>query len=170
MSKLYELDQTIYELLENGFNGDCIDKETGEVMEDKAVEIFEQSIEDRKVKIESIALYIKNLAAEAEAIKAEELSLQERRKSKEGKISRLKDYLVNSMNMAGEKKFETAKTCLSFLSSVGVVITNEIAVPEIYKKVVAEIKIDKTAIKKALKSGETVDGAYLETRQNIQTK
>jgi hypothetical protein len=44
-------------------------------------------------KAESVAQYIKELNAEAEAIKAEEKKLSARRKAKENAAIRMKDYL-----------------------------------------------------------------------------
>ena len=66
--KLYEIDNAILE---------CIDMETGEVIDAEKLDAL--NIE-RDAKIENVVLWIKDLKAEAEAIKAEKLTLAERQK------------------------------------------------------------------------------------------
>lgn len=66
MASLYEINQEIL---------NCVDMETGEIIDmDKLGEL--QLAFD--VKVENIALWIKNLLSDAEAIKAEKLKLAER--------------------------------------------------------------------------------------------
>ena len=60
-------------------------------------------------KAENIAVFIKTLNAEAEAIKNEKQKLEARMKAKENKAKWLKNYLLNAMNAIGSKKIETAK-------------------------------------------------------------
>lgn len=167
---LYEIDSKIRELLENGFNEECIDLETGEILEDKAEALLAQYEVDRSVKIENTALYIKNLNAEAEAIKAEENALAARRKAKEKKANYLKVYLTNTLIGAEESKFESAKVALSFRKSTSVVITDENALTDDYKKRVEKWDADKAKIKADLQNGVAVPGAVLETKQNLQIK
>ena len=167
MSTLYQINQDILELLENGYNLACIDLETGEINEEKAQEYLEALEIERAVKIENIALYIKNLESDAAEIKAEEKNLKARREAKEKKAQRLRDYLASCLN---NTKFETAKVLLSFRSSKVVVIDNLEELDKTYIKEKVEYSADKTAIKKALDSGEIVIGARLEEKQNLQIK
>ena len=67
------------------------DPETGEITE----EVFDQELlEGLKIqlaeKVDNVACWVKNLAAEAEAMRAEEAKLARRRKSVERKIESLK--------------------------------------------------------------------------------
>lgn len=170
MSSLYELNSGIIELLENGFNLACVDLETGEIDEKKAAEYLEALQIERSEKVENIALYIKNLESDSEKIKAEEKSLKARREAKERKAERLREYLKSSMLALKEPKFETARVALSFRSSKSVVIDD---IEKLDKKYITE-KVsyapDKTAIKKAIDSGETVTGARIEENKNLQIK
>ncbi len=170
MSSLYIIDNEIRELLENGFNMACIDAETGEIDEKKAAEYLETLQLERGVKIENIALYIKNLESDAAQIKEEEKSLKTRRESKERKAARLKDYLSTSLIAGNQNKFETARVALSFRASKTVVIDDIEKLDKSYIKEKIEYAADKTAIKKALDAGESVAGAHIEERQNIQIK
>lgn len=167
---LYDIDRKIAELLENGYNEECIDAETGEFLEGKVEELLAQYECDRAVKIENIALYIKNLNAEAEAIKQEEKKLADRRKAKENKIARLEEYLTNSLISNDETKFESSRCSLSFRKSVKVIIADEKSLPVGYLKEKIEYTADKTRIKKDLQNGIEIMGARLEEKQNLQIK
>jgi hypothetical protein len=167
MSSLYQLDSSILELLENGFNMACVDLETGEIDTEKAQAYLEALQIERAVKIENIALFIKNLESDAAEIKAEEKNLKARREAKEKKAERLRNYLTNSLNGS---KFETARVALAFRSSKQVVIDNMEMLNKAYIKEEIKYSADKTAIKKALDNGETVTGAHIEEKQNLQIK
>ena len=91
---LYEIDRQIQELIENS-----VDPETGELTLDPAA--LDALQMEREAKIENLACYVKNLTADAKAIKAEEQALSERRKAAENKAERLKRYLSDALE--GEK-------------------------------------------------------------------
>ncbi len=172
---LYEINAEMAVLLEQGFDTDCIDIETGEILTDKATEKLNTLMLTEAEKIENTALYIKNLSAEVEALKAEEKSLASRRKTKENKAEWLKSYLAGYLDETKRDKFETAKCALSFRKSEAVEIIDEAVLREYAQKVGAYLKfkepdIDKTAIKNAIKSGETIAGVELIERKNLQVK
>ena len=156
------------ELLENGFNAECVDLETGEIDQEKANSLLEGLQEAWDTKVENIGLFIKNIEAEAKAIKEEEKNLADRRKALENKSESLKAYLQYSLEAHDKEKFETAKIKMSFRASQQVVILDETKVPEQYLKVKTEI--DKTAIKTALKEGATFDYATIVDKKNLQIK
>ncbi len=167
---LYEIESSIYELLENGFNAACVDPETGEIDVGKAAAYLEALQLERGVKIENIAIYIKTLDAEAAAILEEEKRLEARRKAKEKKAERLKEYLKASMLAFGDKKFETPRVALSFRTSKQVIVTDIEKLDKAFVKEKIEYAADKTAIKKAIDGGATVEGAYVEEKQNLNIK
>lgn len=159
--KLYEIKNDLREVLDLVSN-----EESGELYTD-TLESLQLEFED---KAEGVALYIKELNAEAEAIKAEENVLSERRKAKENKAEKLKQYLSNNMMEVGVKKIDTSKVALSFRKSTAVSITNEKDIPEAYTEIVKTAKIDKKAIGDAIKSGQVVPGAELVENMNLQIK
>ena len=163
MSSLYELDQAVLTVLDGGL---VFDEETGEIYWDE--DNFAQLEMERNAKLESVALFIKGLEAEASAIRTEERSLAERRSIKEKKVERLRDYLTRSMETFGDKKLETPRVALSFRRSEQVDVFDESMLPNRFCK--TKTTPDKAAIKKAIKDGETVDGAILVERQNLQIK
>jgi hypothetical protein len=164
MASLYEIEQSMLE---------CLDLETGEVIDTEMLDALRM---ERTAKLESVALWIKNLESDVEAYKAEMESFAARRKAAEHKIESLKDYLSNAL---GGEKFSTAKCAVSFRRSEKVEILNEDHFRSWAVKnhrpdllTIAEPKISLTAVKNALKDGELLygSGAELVQRNNIQIK
>lgn len=142
----------------------CVDLETGEITDfDK----FEALQIERSEKIENIALWVKNLTSEAEALKAEEKAFAERRKSAENKADSLKRYLAQQLK---GQKFATTRTSVSFRKSSSVEVLDIDKLPTEYRKEVHTFVADKTEISKALKAGQEVDGAVLVQSINLQIK
>ena len=169
MNTLYELDAKIAELLDTGFEMSCIDAETGEIDETQLAAYLEQLQLDRKTKIDNIAVYVKNLEAEAVAIRAEEKKLKERREAKERKAERLKNYIKTSMLLQGETKFESARVSMALRNSKAVVV-DESKLESVYFTSKIVQSVDKKAIKAALEAGILVEGAMLEECKNLQIK
>ena len=142
--KLYEINEAILS---------CVDPETGEADAEKLDELMLM----REEKLENLALWVKDLKAEADAIKAEEKALAERRQAKERKAESIKAYLEKEL--AGQK-FETSRAVCSFRKSQKVEITDLDKIPDDYLRYSAPIA-DKTAIKAAIKDGLKIEGAEL---------
>ena len=154
MATLYEINQEIL---------NCVDMETGEIIDmDKLGEL--QLAFD--VKVENIALWIKNLLSDAEAIKAEKNRLAERQKSCENKAKSLKEYLNTYLD---GQKFKTPRVSISYRKSDVVEVTDITKVKAEYLKPV-ELEVDKTKIKKALKEGAKLEGVILVQNQNMQIR
>lgn len=151
---LYEIDQEIM---------NCVDMETGEIID--SVRLGELQM-DRDTKIENIACWIKNLKADAEALKTEKDALANRQKAAENKIESLKKYL--SDYLAGQK-FSTPKVAISFRKTSSVNVTDISQLPNKFLKF-ADPTPDKTAIKNAIKAGTTVTGAEIVEGQSISIK
>lgn len=155
MASLYSIDQEILS---------CIDIETGEVID---VEALNSLMMQREQKIESVALWIKNLQADAIAFKAEKDAFSEREKSAKNKIESLKKWLLFALE---GQKFSTTKCAVSFRRSEQVEILDLEAVPKELVTETVEIKPDKMAIKALLKDGQTVNGCQLVENYNTQIK
>ena len=159
---LYQINEAIYSL---------VDPETGEILDYEAFEALQM---EKDQKLENVALWYKNLVAEAEAIKAEKNILADREKKCKEKAESLKKYLAQAL--AGTK-FKTARVECSFRTSTKVEIKDEAAFIKAmeesqhfeYLKFKAP-EINKTAITDAIKSGLTVEGAELVKNQNIQIR
>ena len=141
----------------------CIDMETGEIID---IDKLDQLQMDRDKKIENIALWIKNLLSDAEALKAQKQTFADRQKAAENKAESLKKYL--SAYLDGQK-FSTEKVAISFRKTSSVNITDFSKVPESFLKY-AEPTVDKTGIKNAIKLGENVPGAEIIEGNSISIK
>lgn len=155
---LFEIDKAI---LDFDFE---IDEETGEILNAQDLDELKMARED---KIEGVGLWIKNLTAEAEAVKNEKNAMAERQKRLEKKVESLKGYLTYALQ--GEK-FSTPKVAMSFRKSESVSIPDDAAIADEYCNISVVKKPDKTMIKKALKEGKDIFGASLITKQNLQIK
>lgn len=162
MATLYEINSQIME---------CIDTETGEILDVERLNALQM---ERTQKIENVALYIKELKADAEAIKAEAKALTERAKQKEATADRLKQWLTDILDGSA---FETAKVKLSFRKSQKINISDEYELLSFleahgfndcikYK----QPEISKTELTKLLKEGQEIPFAVLEASQNLQIK
>ena len=159
---LYMIDEQIYAL---------IDPETGEIKNEEAFEALQM---ERGQKIENIALWLKNLQSEAEAIGREEDALHERRMQRVFKADRLKRLLEYGV---GGQKFSTPKVDISFRKSTSVQIEDEETLilwcenegrDDLLKYEAPKPR--KSEIAKALKDGAEIPFAKLVENQNIQIK
>lgn len=153
MSNLFDYDKAIDKCMDE--EGNVIDAELKAYLE-----------EYRDEAIEGIAMGIKEAKAEAEAIKAEEKALAQRRKVRENKANGLTKYL--SDYLAG-RKFSTPKVAISYRKSEVVEIADLNAVPDEFLAPQPP-KVDKVGLKKAIKGGAVIDGVTIAEKQNIQIK
>ena len=158
---LYEIEQAIL---------DCLDLETGEVLDAEKLDALQM---ERTAKLEGVVLWIKNLLADVEAYENEIVTFVARKKAAENKIESLKNYLAYALN--GEK-FSTSKCVVSYRKSQIADIKDEAAFkawaianhPDMLT--IQEPRINKNEVKRCLKDGESIPGAALVERQNIQIK
>ena len=163
MANLFEINKAMMDAWDA-----AIDPETGELDAD-ALAAFEALQMERDEKVENIGCWIKNLASDAEALKAEAKAMTERAKRAERKADSLKRYLEAALH--GEK-FSSTRCAISWRHSTSVEV-DEAEVPELPEQYVRRkvtVEADKTAIKDALKAGEVIEGCRLIEKQSIQIK
>lgn len=160
--KLYEIDEKIMEAFDR-----AIDADTGEILDAQAFAELDSLQIMRGEKIEGVLLWIKNLSAEAEALKAEKQAFESRQRQAANKAESLKRYISGVLN--GEK-FKTAKVSVTWRKSEAAGYTGDVfELPEdcrTYK----DPTVNKTELKKRLKAGEVIPGAELVVRNNIRIK
>lgn len=167
--KLYEISEMYHDFMfayENGEIPEEAFKDTLDAIEGTFLD-----------KVDNVACMIKSYEAEAAAIKEEEVKLAERRKRKQAQADGLKSYLSSHMLAMGVMNAESPRARLSFRRSEAVEIVNE---PEcaVYLQQIGRDdfltyqapKINKTALKAAIKNGEEFIGVQLVERQNLQLK
>jgi hypothetical protein len=165
---LYELTKDYMDLLF------AIDNE--EIPEEAITDTLEAITASIEEKADNIACMLKGLEAEAQAIRAEELRLAERRKAKERAYEKIKAYLSEELLKANITAVDTARNKITFRKSESVHISNEdafIAWAILNRDDLisyGKATPNRTAIKKALNGGAVIDGAELRVNQNIQLK
>lgn len=155
MASLYEINQRILE---------CVDPETGELIDPENLEAL---VMEKELKIENVALWIKNLQSDALAYKAEKEAFAEREKKATAKVESLKGWLA--MALAGQK-FSTARCAVSFRKSEKVEVDDVDSLPAELKTQKVTFDPDKKAIKALLKEGKEVSGCRLVESLNTQIK
>ena len=167
--KLYELSKDYESLMLAIENGDIPEEALADTLESIEVMLDE--------KADNIACWIKQLTAEAEAIKAEEDKLKARRTAKLNRAERLTAYLADCLTNAGRTNIETARNVISFRKTPPkVVFDNESAFIECARVNADNFlnngkpTVNKTAIKAAIDSGTKIEGVRVESSQNISIK
>lgn len=163
--RLYEIDEQLAAAIEAAF-----DPETGEILDEDAFGRMNELEMERETKLEGVALWVKDLLAEADAVKAEKDKLAKRERQLKDKADHLKAWLAYGLQ--GEK-LKTPRVVVSWRSSEAVEYDpDKIDVdkmdPDFLK--LPPVELNKAAIKAALKEGREVPGFWLEKRQNIQIK
>lgn len=137
---------------------DCVDYETGEV----DIERLSALEEKKETKIKNIGLWIKNLKAEATALKDEKAKFDARIKSKNSKIESLTKYLEACLN--GEK-YEDEQLVITYRKSTKLELADGF---DDERFTTYTPNYNKRAITKAIKDGEEIKGAMLLQYQNMQ--
>lgn len=165
-------DLTLYQLT-NGFMQVYDAAENGEITEELAKEIQAELQTALTNKSTNIIAYYQNKQALINGIDEEIKRLQDFKKSEKSKLDNYKEYVKNNMELLGIEKIETPVGKLTIAKSpISVEIINEDEIPNEYKTIVTEIKVDKNKIKDNFKStGEIVAGVKIITNNtNLRVK
>ena len=163
MRALYEIDQEILA---------CIDDETGQILDTEKLDGLQM---ERERKLEGVALWVKDLKAEADAVKAEADKLTARKKALDNKIEGLKNWLLFALG--GEKLktprcnvYQTHSQKLNVPDEPGLIsFLQTLNEPEKFLRF-KEPELKKDDIKKALKDDYEIPGAYLEETESVVIK
>lgn len=160
---LYELTGKMLELQDMLDSGEYDEETLNDTLES-----VEAVIED---KADGYAKIIANLTASTEAITIEIKRLNDRMKSYDKAIQRLRDNLKESMIVTGKTKFKTDLFSFSVAANPPkLVIDDQEDIPIDYQIVKKEILVDKAALKEALKSGKLIMGCHLEQGTSLRIK
>ena len=163
MRPIYEIDQDIL---------DCVDMETGEILDAEKLTALQM---ERERKLEGVALWVKDLSAEAAAVKEEADKLTARKRALDNKITAIKSWLLIALD--GEK-LKTPRCNVYLTHSQRVAVADEeklisflktLEEPERFLKF-REPELRKDEIKKALKEDFEIPGAALETTESVVIK
>ena len=163
MRALYEIDNEIL---------DCVDMETGEILDTAKLDALQM---EREKKLEGVALWVKYLKAEADAVKAEADKLTARKKALDNKIDSIKTWLATALD--GEK-LKTARCNVYQTHSQRLAVADEGKLIEFFQETndpekflrFRDPELRKDEIKKALKDGLVIPGAALEETESVVIK
>ena len=131
---------------------------------DDARRAFNDSASRMSEKLDNIADFILDMEGSAQAAADEMDRLAKRMKSFQSAENRMREYVLRIMEMRGVETVQCSTVTLRRKENpVTVEITNPEMIPDKLKRVppAPPPQPDKTAIKEAIKSGETVPGARL---------
>lgn len=120
---------------------------------------------------QAVAAYALNLSAEIEALKAHEKRVAAKRKTLEAREAWFREYLKTNMERCGISEIKAIDG--TFTAKLGkgrpsVVIDDEKLIPDDSEFVRWTRSVDKTAIAAAIKNGQEVPGAHVETRPSLR--
>lgn len=151
---LYQITSSIPALMEND-----------EITEDIKEQIKQELNQLLENKSKNIIGYIRNTDLTIEAMKQEEKRIADIRKSLERKQESFKTYVKECMDNNNIQKVETEIGTISLAKSpISVEIIDEEQVPNEFKNIVTEVKIDKKKIADNFKAtGEVPTGTKINT-------
>ena len=137
----------------------------GEITEEieNALIINENQLQSKSIAYLSV---IKNKENFNSLVDEEIKRLQAIKKTNTNLVNRLKDNLLNAVNLFGDFQVGTNKFGIRKSSTLEVEDTNSL--PEKYKVIKVSETADKMALKSALKNGEEIKGVYLQEHKNLK--
>ena len=141
------------------------DEETGEVDVDIAAALanVQGTFEEKAIATATVSRMLGNTVEEV----SKEIDRLKRLKAHlEREDGRVREYLKRAMEMTGTEKVQGISASISFRKSEQTVIDNEGELPEEYITEKTTYTPNKTAIKAAIKAGNDVPGAHIETVMN----
>lgn len=162
---LYTL-STELELLQVELLNEDNTEEQIKLIEERIIELLDK----QENKYENILKLRANKLAQDKMLDDEIERLQKKRKPIKSTISRLENYLDESLKMNGISDLEVWTFSLSYRRSESVEITDEALLPTEFVKIKETKTPDKIAIKKAIGAGQPVTGATIKENFNLQIK
>ena len=160
MISLYKINENMLSLLS------VIEANEGELT-DEVLEQLEINNEELQTKSESYLAVIKNREALNTQIDDELKRLQAMKKANNNLVLRLKNSLLNAVNIFGE--FEVGLIKFGIRKSTTVEVTGIVNdLPKEYKTVKVTEQPNKAEIKKSLQRGEQIEGCALITNYNLK--
>ena len=154
MANLYEINAAIL---------DCVDLETGEIIDIEQLQALQI---EREQKIEDVALWYKNLLSDAAQYAAEEAAFKKKKLVAQAKAERLKAYLQDALQGG---KYKSTRVSISYRTTPRVVVDDVLNLPPRFVRFAAP-EPNKTEIAAAIKAGEIVNGAHMESSESMIIK
>jgi len=146
-----------------------------EIGDDEKQSMIADTLSDIKdcfeIKALNVGSFIANLKLESIAVKTAEQRMTQRRRSLEHQVEWLTDYLFVQLQKMDLKKLSNEQLRLSIRNNPAkVIIKNEDEIPDQFKESITTTKVLKAQIACAIKSGESIEGVYLEGSQRLDIR
>lgn len=160
MTTLYELDSNYRRVL------DLIGEVDDPKLLDDTLEAIQGGIEDKGA---NYAVVIKETNSTLDKYDAEIKRLQKERKQVAKNQEHMKQFLLNSMNLAGIKRIKTIRGSVRIQKSQAkMIVDDESKVPDKYFTIHEVHDLNHPKLKDALKQGEKITGAHLEQGESLR--
>lgn len=137
---------------------------------EEAMRMVDQIEGDLNTKCLNIASWVRNLEAEAKAIKEAQDAMDKRRKAATAKAERLRNYLHHGLKLAGVEKIPFPHFVISVKQCPeSVQIAPGALIPNQYLRY-TDPEPNKVAIKEALKAGTEIPGCSLARSEKLEIK
>lgn len=160
--------QSLYNITEDQRLINAMLEETGGELTPEIEEAMMITEENFISKAEAYGATISEYDAQAEACAQEIKRLQAFKKTCENVSKRMKERISDAMMTFDKDKVTAGTFRFSFRKSTAVVVENEELIPEEYFR--TERTICRKELMYALKAGEVIAGAMIETRQTLQMR
>lgn len=161
---LYQITDA-YKQLEGMLDGDMDEAEFF-----AAIDTIDGALKDKAT---NVGMFIRNLEATADAIKAAEGAMSDRRRAIENRVKSIKAYVLRNMEAAGITKIECPLFVLSIRNNpLSVVVDDEKQIPADYMRQPEPPapEPDKKKILEDIKQGVVIDGVHTEQRKSLVIK
>lgn len=161
--RLREIPEVMRRLLEDYNSEECSDDERLKI--ELQLENLELELSDF---LTGACTFLGECQANEEIWKSEIERLKKKQQMAKAKAERTENFIKESMLRRGVDKIDTGLYTLGFRKSEAVIVSNEALLPSKYTR--TKIEADKVAIKRAIKEGEHINGAWIETYKNLQIR
>jgi hypothetical protein len=157
---IYKVGSAFESVVNMHANGDLTDEQLKEAL----VALEESKVE----KCGNAICYLNMLKHGIEDMKAEEKRINTMRKALESRAKNLESAFAYVLKNMGDKEVITKYGVMKVRKNPPSVVIDDLSkVPTKFHHQKIEVTIDKTAIKKAIQSGEKVDGAHIEQGEKL---
>jgi hypothetical protein len=159
-NSIYNIDSAFQGIVNMHANGDLTDEQFKEAL---------VALEENKVeKCGNAICYLNMLKHGIEDMKAEEKRIATMRKALESRAKNLESAFAYVLNNMGDKEVITRYGVMKVRKNPPSVVIDDLSkVPTKFQHQKIEVTIDKTAIKKAIQSGEKVAGCRIEQGEKL---
>ncbi len=157
---IYKVGSAFESVVNMHANGDLTDEQLKEAL----VELEESKVE----KCGNAICYLNMLKHGIEDMKAEEKRIATMRKALENRAKNLESAFAYVLKNMGDREVITKYGVMKLRKNPASVVVDDITkIDSKYTRQKIQIDVDKVAIKKAIQSGEKVDGAHIEQNEKL---